>query len=73
MGKTAQERTKEEIIAEVRRELQAGRGKLTNAEIFDLLARIPRNPNVGSSADIIRELRGPLPDDDPDFKNVDRR
>lgn len=74
MAKTAEEATREEkAMEEVLRELEARRGTLTNGEIFDLLARIPRRPDNWSSADVIRELRGPLPEDDPDFKNVDRR
>ena len=68
MAKTAKaeptnEMTKEEIVADVRRQLQEGRGKLTNAEVFALLGRIPFPPNIGSSADIIREYSGPLADD----------
>lgn len=73
MGKTAQELTKDEIMADVRRQLQEGRGKLTNAEVFGLLDRLPERPPSFTSADVIRELRGPLPEDDPDFADVDRR
>jgi len=46
----------------------------TNAEILDILARMPpRVPHGWTSAELIRELRGPLPEDDPEFANVDRR
>ncbi|HEV7766905.1 MAG TPA: hypothetical protein VGQ76_18035 [Thermoanaerobaculia bacterium] len=58
---------------DVLRELEARSGTLTNADIFDLLAHLPRKPSSWSSADVIRELRGPLPEDDPDFADVDRR
>lgn len=59
---------------ELGRELDARRGTLTNKEIFALLSRVPPlMPPGWSSADDIREARGPLPGDDPDFHNADRR
>jgi len=65
--------TAEELL----HELEARRGTLTNAEIFALLARLPKRPPPPpglSSAEIIRELRGPLPEDDPEFqRNFGRR
>ena len=72
MAKTA-EKTYDMTIRDVARELEARRGTLTNEEIFALLRRAPPlMPPGSSSADDIRELRGPLPEDDPDFHNVDR-
>lgn len=72
MAKTA-EKTYDMTRQDVARELEARRGTLSNEEIFALLRRMPPMVPPGwSSADIIRELRGPLPEDDPDFHNVDR-
>jgi hypothetical protein len=74
MAESAKQKTKDEIVQEVFQELEARRGTLTIDELFDLIRRIPRNPNLGSSADIIRELRGPLPADDPEYqKNFGHR
>lgn len=47
--------------------------KLTNEELFALIQRLPPMYDGFSSADVIRELRGPLPEDDPDFPLDDRR
>jgi hypothetical protein len=76
MAKTLEqtERDQEAVAQEVLRELEARRGTLSNEEVFALLRRLPPKLAPGeTSADDIRELRGPLPDDDPDFVNVDRR
>jgi hypothetical protein len=40
---------------------------LTMDEIAELVARLPGRPKTWTSADVIREARGPLPEDDPDF------
>jgi hypothetical protein len=72
MAKTAEETSRRELVDEIRRELAARRGTMTNAEVFGLLRRLPARPSEWTSADVIRELRGPLPEDDPDFANVDR-
>jgi hypothetical protein len=65
----------EEAIESVRRELAAlpPGTKLSNEELFALLDRLPRRPSDWTSADVIREHRGPLPENDPDFADVDRR
>lgn len=74
MAKTVEEVEKEEqVIAEVLAELRAlppGK-KLSTAEWFELAKRLPRLGNMPegwTSADDIREFRGPLPEDDPDFQ-----
>lgn len=59
--------------AEILRELEALGDKVTNADVFGLLSRLPRRPLSFSSADDIRELRGPLPEDDPAFADGRRR
>ena len=74
MGKTAENTKHDMTWQELGRELEARRGTLTNEEIFALLRRVPPlMPPGWSSADDIRELRGPLPDDDPDFTDAHRR
>jgi hypothetical protein len=76
MAKTAEEPTRDqEAVEQIRRELAAlpPGTKLSNEELFALLDRLPRRPSDWTSADVIREHRGPLPEDDPDFANVDRR
>ena len=40
---------------------------LTMDEIAALVHRLPDRPRSWTSADVIREARGPLPEDDPDF------
>ena len=45
--------------------------KLSNQEVFALLSKLPPRPRDWTSADVIREMRGPLPEDDPLFD--DRR
>ena len=55
-----------EVLAELRA-LPAG-AALTRDQILSYLARMPERPNDFTSADVIRELRGPLPDDDPEFQ-----
>jgi hypothetical protein len=74
MGKTEESTATEPgTMKELLRELEARKGTLTNEDVFGLLRRLPRRPSSWSAADDIRELRGPLPEDDPDFVNVDRR
>jgi hypothetical protein len=73
MAKTA-EKTYDLTWQDLARELDARSSPWTNEELFALLRRVPPlMPPGWSSADDIRELRGPLPEDDPDFPNVDRR
>lgn len=73
----AKELTKEER-AEIVRKLHAEllsrpKGKpLQGEELLYFLDRMPGMPEGWSSAEDIRDFRGPLPEDDPDFSN-DRR
>jgi hypothetical protein len=47
---------------------------MTWDEFEAALAQLPHRPDlVQSSVEYIRELRGPLPDDDPEFVNGNRR
>ena len=41
---------------------------LSREQILAYLERMPPRPNDFTSADVIRELRGPLPEDDPEFQ-----
>lgn len=45
---------------------------MTWEEFMASLERLPQKCLPETSASIIRDLRGPLPDDDPDFVNGDR-
>lgn len=70
------EKTAAEAVADVQRELDAlvPGATLTDEEFLSLLRRLPKVETVGpSSAEIIRELRGPLPDDDPEYQRNHRR
>lgn len=40
---------------------------LTHEEAMEFARRLPARPAYPTSADIIREMRGPLPEDDPYF------
>jgi len=62
-------------VAEVLRDLQAlpPGHKLSPDELMSFIRRLPKMPEGWTSADYIRELRGPLPEDDPDFPPHDRR
>jgi hypothetical protein len=62
-------------VEQVRRELEAlpEGTKLTNEQVLAFVERLPRRLDTWTSADVIRELRGPLPEDDPFFKNADHR
>jgi hypothetical protein len=46
---------------------------LTNEEVLAFITRLPRRPSSWTSADVIREMRGPLPDDDPEYQAYIRR
>jgi hypothetical protein len=59
MGTTAEENTREQE-------------PMTWEEFMSALRQLPPKALPETSASIIRELRGPLPEDDPDFVNVDR-
>ncbi len=60
---------------EVLRELRARpKGKkLTPDELVALISKMPGVPDGWTSAEYIRELRGPLPEDDPEFQEFIRR
>jgi hypothetical protein len=73
MGKTVEETERDQVIAEVLAELKAmPTGKtLSSQEWYDIVKRLPKlgtMPEGWSSAEDIREMRGPLPEDDPDFQ-----
>jgi hypothetical protein len=76
MAKTV-ERTErdQETVREVLAELRAlpADAPLSREQILAYLERMPPRPHDFSSADVIRELRGPLPDDDPEFQRKIRR
>ena len=77
MAKTAEETEREQVIAEVLAELKAlpPERKLTGEEWLALAKRLPKLadlPEDWTSADDIRELRGPLPDDDPLYQQFIR-
>ncbi len=70
------EKTAAEAVADVQRELDAlaPGATLTDEAFLSLLRRLPKVESVGpSSAEIIRELRGPLPEDDPEYQRNHRR
>jgi hypothetical protein len=74
MVKVEEMTERERKAAEVLRELNAQPpGQLlTRQELVALLRRMPGMPEGWSSAEYIRELRGPLPEDDPDCSRDDR-
>jgi hypothetical protein len=61
----------EQLLAELRARPE-GAPPMSTDEWLSYLERIPPRDDNWSSADLIRELRGPLPADDPDFPD-DRR
>jgi hypothetical protein len=75
MAKTI-EKTEHEGLAEIRRVLDAlAPGEtLPRDEWLRLVGLLPKaKPGGPTSAEIIRELRGPLPEDDPEFQRNRRR
>jgi hypothetical protein len=71
MAKTAErdERSQEgvrEVLAELR--ALSPDAKLNREQILAYLDRMPPRSSDFTSADVIRELRGPLPDDDPQYQ-----
>ncbi len=73
MAKTAEETDKAQVIRDVLAELQAlpPDKKLSGEEWYAIVKRLPRlgtMPEGWTSADDIREFRGPLPEDDPDYQ-----
>lgn len=66
MGKTL-ERTErdQEVVRDILRDLEARQpGQMTWDEAMSYIRRMPKMPAGWTSADIIREYRGPLPNDD---------
>lgn len=73
MGKTAEETERDQVIREVLAELQAlpPDRKLSGEEWSAIAKKLPKLGNMPegwTSADDIREFRGPLPEDDPLFQ-----
>ena len=77
MGNVDELTERERKPAEVLREHEAHPPgyKMTPDELMAIIRKMPGLPEGWSSADYIRELRGPLPEDDPEFPNFirDRR
>jgi hypothetical protein len=70
MGTTGELTERERKVAEVLRDLKArppGK-KLTPEELMSFISRMPGMPEGWTSADYIREFRGPLPEDDPEYQ-----
>jgi hypothetical protein len=65
----------QEAVREVIRDLEARPAghQLTWNEVMGFIRRLPKMPRGWTSADDIRELRGPLPEDDPELGRSDRR
>ena len=65
---------RERKAAEVLRELESHPPgyKMTPGELMAIIRKMPGLPEGWSSADDIRDLRGPLPEDDPELQNVIR-
>lgn len=66
MAKTA-ERTErdQEVVRDILRDIEARpAGEMTWDEVMSYIRRMPKMPTGWTSADIIREYRGPLPDDE---------
>lgn len=72
MAKAAEKDEKDqESVEQVLAELRAiPSNSLSGEEVVAYLRRLPKPklPEGWTSADDIRELRGPLPEDDPDFQ-----
>lgn len=73
MAKTEEMTERAQVIREVLAELRAlpADRKLSGEEWFAIVSRLPKlgtMPAGWSSADDIREFRGPLPEDDPDYQ-----
>jgi hypothetical protein len=59
-------RKAEEVLRELRARPQGK--KLTGDELMALISKMPGMPEGWTSADDIRDLRGPLPEDDPEYQ-----
>lgn len=67
MGKTAEGTERDpEVVRDILRDIEARpAGEMTWAEVMSYIRRMPKMPAGWTSADIIREYRGPLSDDEP--------
>lgn len=70
MAKTEEMTERERKAAAVLRDLRAlpPGHKLTGEELMSFISRMPGMPEGWTSADDIREFRGPLPEDDPEYQ-----
>jgi len=72
MAKTEEEVAKDQSLQEIIAELEAmPPNSLRGEALLAMAKRIPKLGNMPegwTSADDIREFRGPLPEDDPDFQ-----
>lgn len=70
MAKTLEMTERERKVQEALRALDAYPPgyKLTGPELAAILRMLPGMPEGWTSADYIRELRGPLPEDDPEYQ-----
>ena len=73
MAKTVEQTDKdEEVVQEVLGELEAlpAGHQMSGDEWLSFIQRLPKLnlPDGWTSADDIREFRGPLPEDDPEFQ-----
>lgn len=75
MANVAEKSEREAIYEQLLAELRARpEGKpLTGEELMSFIRRAPKMPDGWTSADDIRDFRGPLPDDDPDCPTADDR
>ena len=72
MAKTPDEQAREDaIVEEIAAELKAKQGRMTAEEWISVFRRLPKSEF--SSAEYIRELRGPLPEDDPEYQRFHAR
>jgi hypothetical protein len=69
MVKVAAREERDDAAAEVLRDLRAlpEGHQLTGEELMAFIRRMPKMPAGWTSAEYIREFRGPLPDDDSDL------
>jgi hypothetical protein len=74
MVKVATTEEHDDPAAEVLRDLRAlpEGHQLTGDELMAFIRRMPKMPEGWTSADYIREFRGPLPEDDSDLPRDDR-
>ena len=71
MATTGEMTERERKAAELLQDLEAlsPDHQLTAEEFLAFVSRMPKMPEGWTSADDIREMRGPLPEDDPEFQH----